>query len=92
MNGIIQNNYIHCSGPKNRTCTLELEDAVKVLFIGGTGLISSACVALAVERGIDVVLLNRGHGTRAIPASVPILQGDIRDKAATAQLLDLGRV
>jgi nucleoside-diphosphate-sugar epimerase len=60
---------------------------VKVLFIGGTGIISSACVALAAARGIDLVLLNRGHATRAIPASVPVLQGDIRDKAATAELL-----
>jgi len=41
-----------------------LEDGVKVLFIGGTGLISSACVELAVARGIDVVLLNRGNATR----------------------------
>jgi nucleoside-diphosphate-sugar epimerase len=64
-----------------------LEDALKVLFIGGTGTISSACVALAVARGIDLVLLNRGHGTRPIPANVPVLLGDIRDKDATAQLL-----
>lgn len=64
-----------------------MEDMVKVLFIGGTGIISSACVALAAARGIDVTLLNRGHGTRPIPENVPVLQGDIRDKDATAQLL-----
>src|SRR6476619_3431699 len=66
---------------------LELEESVKVLFIGGTGIISSACVELAVARGIDLVLLNRGNGTRPIPANVPVLRGDIRDKDATAQLL-----
>ncbi len=60
---------------------------MKVLFIGGTGIISSACVEVAVARGIDVVLLNRGQGTRPIPAHVPVLQGDIRDKDATAKLL-----
>ncbi len=60
---------------------------MKVLFIGGTGNISSACVALAVTRGIDIVLLNRGNATRPIPANVPVLQGDIRDKDATAKLL-----
>ena len=60
---------------------------MKVLFIGGTGIISSACVALAAARGIDVMLLNRGNATRPIPASVPVLQGDIRDKDATNQLL-----
>ncbi len=32
----------------------------RVLFLGGTGVISSACVALAVERGWDVTVLNRG--------------------------------
>ncbi len=60
---------------------------MKVLFIGGTGIISSACVDLAVARGIEVVLLNRGQATRPIPASVPVLQGDIRDKDAVARLL-----
>src|SRR5919205_1403918 len=67
---------------------LALEDALKALFIGGTGTISSACVELAVARGIDVMLLNRGHATRPTPANVPVLQGDIRDKAAVAQLVN----
>ena len=60
---------------------------MRVLFIGGTGIISSACVELAVARGMDLVLLNRGHGTRPIPANVSVLQGNIRDKDATAKLL-----
>ena len=60
---------------------------MKVLFIGGTGIISSACVQLAAARGIDLVLLNRGQTTRSIPATVPILQGDIRDKDAVDRLL-----
>jgi hypothetical protein len=67
---------------------LALEDALKVLFIGGTGTISSACVELAVALGMDVLLLNRGNATRPIPANVPVLQGDIRDKAAAAQLVN----
>jgi hypothetical protein len=32
---------------------------LRVLFLGGTGIISSACSWLAVERGIDLLLLNR---------------------------------
>ena len=60
---------------------------MKVLFIGGTGIISSACVDLAAARGIDLVLLNRGQATRPIPATVPVLQGDIRDRDAIARLL-----
>ncbi len=63
------------------------EDFVRVLFIGGTGVISSACVDLAVQRGIDIVLLNRGQTTRPIPAGVPVLHGDIRDKDSVSQVL-----
>ncbi len=59
---------------------------MKVLFIGGTGTISSACVELAVARGIEVVLLNRGQSSRSIPETA-VLHGDIRDKRAVAKLL-----
>jgi len=60
---------------------------LRALFIGGTGIISSACVDLAVARGIDVVLLNRGQSTRPIPSAATVLQGDIRDKDAVSALL-----
>jgi len=62
--------------------------ALKVLFIGGSGTISSACSALAVERGIDLYLLNRGSTTaRAVPAGATVLRGDIRDPASAQQAL-----
>lgn len=62
---------------------------MKVLFIGGSGIISSACSALAVERGIDLYLLNRGQTTnRRIPGAVKTLIGDIRDRAAVAGVLE----
>jgi len=38
---------------------------MKVLFIGGTGIISSACSRLSVERGIDLYLLQSGHNITA---------------------------
>lgn len=62
--------------------------ARKVLFIGGTGIISSACGQLAVERGIDLYLLNRG-GTahRPAPKQATVLRGDIRDPASVDQAL-----
>jgi nucleoside-diphosphate-sugar epimerase len=64
---------------------------MKVLFIGGTGIISSACSQLAVERGIELYLLNRGQtALRPIPAGVRVLHGDIRDReSARAALKDL---
>jgi len=33
---------------------------MRILFIGGTGIISTACTKLAIARGLDLTLLNRG--------------------------------
>ncbi len=56
---------------------------MKVLFIGGTGVISSACCELAVARGIGLTVLNRGASTaRPLPDGVTVLRGDIRDPAS----------
>lgn len=52
---------------------------MKVLFIGGTGIISSACSRLAVEQGIDLYLLNRGKSSRPAPDKAKILIADIYD-------------
>ena len=63
---------------------------MKVLFIGGTGIISSACSELALNQGIDLYLLNRGRSSRPVPAGAKILQADIRQPASvTAALGDL---
>lgn len=57
----------------------------KVLFIGGTGLISSACARRAVACGWDLHLLTRGsttparEGSRAIPQEATFLHGDAGD-------------
>jgi nucleoside-diphosphate-sugar epimerase len=64
---------------------------MRVLFIGGTGIISSGCVQLAVERGVELYVLNRGTTTkRPLPDGVTVLHGDIRDagsaKAALGEL------
>lgn len=53
---------------------------MKLLFIGGTGNISSACVDLALERGHDVTLLTRGN--QPLPPGVKALTGDRNDAAA----------
>ncbi|MGH3387414.1 MAG: NAD-dependent epimerase/dehydratase family protein, partial [Actinomadura sp.] len=51
-----------------------------VLFIGGTGVISSACAAAAVRAGMDVTVLNRGESTaRPAPEGTELLRADIRD-------------
>lgn len=51
---------------------------MKVLFIGGTGIISSACSELALQRGIELYLLNRGQSVRPTPFGARVLQADIR--------------
>lgn len=63
---------------------------MKVLYIGGTGIISSACSQLAIERGMELYLLNRGRTTsRPIPHGAHVLRGDIRDReSAQAALKD----
>ena len=60
---------------------------MKVLFIGGTGIISSACAQLAVERGIELYLLNRGLTRRPVPDGAQILTGDIRDQNSVKSAL-----
>ena len=65
--------------------------ALKVLFIGGSGQISSACSRRAVELGIELHVLNRGRtSSRPLPPEARVLQGDIRDPAsARAAIGDL---
>jgi nucleoside-diphosphate-sugar epimerase len=60
---------------------------MKVLFIGGTGVISTAVTQLAVERGIDLYLLNRGQSKKLIPSDVKVIKGDIRDRISASKLL-----
>ena len=53
---------------------------LRVLFIGGSGVISSACSRVAVESGIELFVLNRGRGTdRPLPPGVTMLRADIRE-------------
>jgi nucleoside-diphosphate-sugar epimerase len=61
---------------------------MKVLFIGGTGIISSACSKLAIEKGIDLYLLNRGKSCsiRDINGATQII-ADIRNYTETREAI-----
>src|SRR5687768_13168559 len=61
---------------------------MKILFVGGTGIISSACSALAVERGLELHLLCRGKtATRPAPSAAKIWGVDINDPGAVRTAL-----
>ena len=60
---------------------------MKALFIGGTGLISSAVSALAVQKGIELYLLTRGKRDGLAPDGATVLHGDINDTTGMQKLL-----
>ncbi len=62
---------------------------MKILFVGGTGLISSACSELAVQKGLDVTVLNRAASKKyPAPQGARLLTGDLHaDPARLAGLL-----
>lgn len=59
---------------------------MKILFLGGTGIISTACTQLAVARGHDTYILNRGR--RPLPAvGAHSLVADLTDDASVTTAL-----
>ena len=60
---------------------------MKVLFIGGTGIISTASTRLAAKRGNELTLLRRGQHTADLPENVRTIAADLADEAAVAQAL-----
>ena len=61
---------------------------MKVLFIGGTGLISEAVSKLAIARGIELYLFNRGKRDGFVPEGAKVITGDIRDAQSAAAALE----
>jgi nucleoside-diphosphate-sugar epimerase len=62
---------------------------MKILMIGGTGIISSACSDLILARGMELTILNRSISTKfPIPTGARHIVGDIHaDGARLAELL-----
>lgn len=62
---------------------------MKVLFIGGTGTISSACSELAIAKGMDLYHLNRGKSSEKRPISgAKTIIADIRNVEQTKKALE----
>jgi nucleoside-diphosphate-sugar epimerase len=62
---------------------------LKVLFIGGSGVISSACARVAADSGtIDLYVLNRGQSTtRTLPDGVKEFRADIREPGSVREAI-----
>ena len=60
---------------------------MKILFIGGTGVISSACTDAALQQGDEVYLLNRGQTKRTQPGNANLLIGNAYDPVQLKILL-----
>lgn len=62
---------------------------MKVLFVGGTGIISSACAELSVAHGHELFVLNRSVSRKyPLPKGATLLIGDVyADEAHLASLL-----
>lgn len=60
---------------------------MKVLYIGGTGTISTSCVLESINLGHDVYVLNRGNRNNNLPSGVKIIKADIRNETETAKAL-----
>ena len=59
--------------------------ALRVLFLGGTGIISSACSRRAVESGLDLTVVNRGKtSSRPLPPEARQITADVDDPTALA--------
>jgi nucleoside-diphosphate-sugar epimerase len=60
---------------------------MKILFIGGTGVISSACSRACLKRGDELYLLNRGLSGNRLPQGSRHIQADINDTDQVTALL-----
>jgi nucleoside-diphosphate-sugar epimerase len=52
---------------------------MKVLFLGGAGMIGSAAAAEAVTRGMDVTVVTRSEPARPVAPGVRALRADVKD-------------
>lgn len=53
---------------------------MKLLLIGGTGVLSSSVVNEAVKQGFDITIVNRGKKRNSIPQNVTLIKADYRNE------------
>jgi nucleoside-diphosphate-sugar epimerase len=60
---------------------------MRALFIGGSGIISTACSQLAIDRDIELTLLNRGIHANQAPKGAKAVTADIENASAVGKAL-----
>ncbi len=60
---------------------------MKVLFIGGTGIISTAISRKLSGEGCELYLLNRGNRNGILPQGIKFINADVNNEAETAEKL-----
>lgn len=61
---------------------------MKVLFIGGTGTISSACSEYCIKKGHELFLYNRAQSIRKPAEGANVIEGDYKNRKLTSSLLN----
>jgi nucleoside-diphosphate-sugar epimerase len=60
---------------------------MKILMIGGTGIISEAVTKEALRQGLEVYLLNRGTRPQFVPSGCHVIKGEVGDGGRIASVL-----
>jgi Nucleoside-diphosphate-sugar epimerases len=60
---------------------------MKILFVGGTGTISTSISHLLVAQGHELYLLNRGNRSNLIPEGAIVLRADVNDEKRVTELI-----
>ena len=61
---------------------------MRILFLGGTGIISSGSARRLADRlDVELTFFLRGQSTRAVPPGVEVLNGDLRDPGSVRAVL-----
>lgn len=60
---------------------------MKVLLLGGTGVLSTDILLECVNRGYETFVLNRGNHSSLIPKEAILIKGNIRNKKEVSEVL-----
>lgn len=79
---------LHAPGRARTGPRKEVSPTMRVLFLGGTGVLSAACVSELAQQDVELTVVTRGRDTlRPVPPNVRALHADVRDTDAMSAAL-----